>query len=239
MVDTAELEHALAEGAGVNAVIELDEDRLIISGIVLTAGEREAALDILHSMAPELEIEDNLEVSSVMPDAIDGLDLAEGDLEGFQGSAPGTSDSEALEPGDLTDQQTLHDPQDAAGPSGTRPEDETEDGDRVYVPPTDPVRGADGGFIGGFQTDSMERDPGEMTATSGGPADEAIAEVVRQELLQDSLTTDLEIEVGAEGGVVTLRGAVNDIEDAENAVAVAARQASVIDVVDELEVRNL
>jgi osmotically-inducible protein OsmY len=239
MIDKAELEQALSEVAGVNAAVEIEGDRLVVTGMVLTAGEREAAMDILRSLAPSMEIEDNLEISSMVPDRIEDLDLEEADVGGFQGSEPGTADSEALEPGDLTDQATLHDAQGAAGPSGTRVDDQTEGGDRVYVPPTDPVRDSQGEFIGGFQTDSMERDAGLLQATSGGPADEAIAEVVRQELLQDSLTTALELEVSSENGVVTLRGTVDDIEDAENAVAVAARQASVVDVNDELEVRNV
>ncbi|HEX5140123.1 MAG TPA: BON domain-containing protein, partial [Dehalococcoidia bacterium] len=71
----------------------------------------------------------------------------------------------------------------------------------------------------------------------GGIADEGLVDAVLQELEQDASTNGLEIEVTSYEGVVRLRGKVQDLEDAENAEAVAARVPGVREVLDELELR--
>ena len=52
-------------------------------------------------------------------------------------------------------------------------------------------------------------------------------------------TTDLQIEVTVEQGVVYLRGRVEGIEDVDNAESVAGRVPGVLDVVEELDVIEL
>ena len=68
---------------------------------------------------------------------------------------------------------------------------------------------------------------------SGGAADETLAERVREELGQDPSTSALAIEVMVRQGVATLRGTVDDLDDLDNAVAVAARVPGIEDVIDD------
>jgi len=68
---------------------------------------------------------------------------------------------------------------------------------------------------------------------SGGTADETLAERVLEELSQDPSTSTLAIEVTVRQGVATLRGTVDDLDDLDNAVAVAARVPGIEDVVDD------
>ena len=53
---------------------------------------------------------------------------------------------------------------------------------------------------------------------------------------EDAATTDFEIDVLVRQGVVRLRGAVADLDDAANAESVAYRVPGVREVVEELEV---
>ena len=108
-----------------------------------------------------------------------------------------------------------------------------------YFPPTDPVvePGPHPKMLGGFEPQSMSGDPdGPPRARSGGVADEALADRVRMELRQDAATAGLDLEVSIEDGIVTLRGAVDDLTDIDNALGVAGRVNGVEDVIDELEV---
>jgi osmotically-inducible protein OsmY len=243
-VDKAEIERALEEVAGVEAAVQVDRGRLVVSGMVSSAEERQAALDILSDMVPGIEIVDDLTVMTEMPEEIEGMDLSEADVGGFVGATPESFDTEALEPGDFTDQRFVHDPTAASGPSGTHPEDSDEppeddadEGDEVYIPPTDPVRDRDNEILGGFQTTAMDDDVEPRSRYVGGIADEGLVDAVLQELEQDASTNGLEIEVTSYEGVVRLRGKVQDLEDAENAEAVAARVPGVREVLDELELR--
>jgi hypothetical protein len=118
--------------------------------------------------------------------------------------------------------------------------EDTDSGDTVYFPPTDPVvRPAPGGnieVIGGFQATSMDTNEVAPSAIDGQPGDEALADAIRRELLEDASTTDLTIDVVVRNRVARLRGRVADIEDAENAEAVASRVPGVLEVIEELEV---
>jgi len=210
-----------------------------VSGVAATSGEKQAAMDLLREFAPEKSVIDDIEILEVMPAEIDGLMISETESEGLTGATPGTSDTEALEPGDFTDQRTLRDPSAASGPSGTHADDLTDEGDDVYVPPVDPVRRSDNELLGGFQFTAMDDDREMHTEVVGGPADAALTEAVLLELRQDAATTYLRLQVATEEGVVRLRGTVDDILDAENAEAVAARVPGVREVIDETEVRRL
>jgi osmotically-inducible protein OsmY len=243
-VDKAALERALEEVAGVDAAVEVDGGRIVVSGMVSSEEERQAAFDVLHDLAPNTEIVDDLTVMTEMPEQIEGMDLSEADAGGFVGATPESFDTEALEPGDFTDQRFIHDPTAASGPSGTHPEDSDEppeddadEGDDVYIPPTDPVRDRNNEVLGGFQTTAMDDDEEPRSQFVGGIADEGLVDAVLLELEQDASTSGLEIQVSSYEGVVRLRGTVQDLEDAENAEAVAARVPGVREVLDELELR--
>lgn len=234
--DRAEIERALHETAGVHAAVQVDRGQVVLSGIVRSEGQHQAALDVLRDLAPQADVIDDLVVEPVLPAEVGGLPVSEAEVEGFPGAEPETRDDERLEPGDFTDQDTLRDPWSGSGPSGTRAEDELDEGDRVFVPPTDPVRTPEGEFLGGFQETSEADDVAPHTEMLEGSPDEAIVEAVLTELHQDAATESLDIEVTCEQGVVYLDGTVGDLDDAQNAQAVASRVRGVVEVRDRLEV---
>jgi MoxR-like ATPase len=87
--------------------------------------------------------------------------------------------------------------------------------------------------LGGFEAEASAR---PLRSSDGTVGDEALADAVRSALRHDSSTTDLDIEVSVEGGVVRLFGTVAGMEDVDNAEAVAGRVPGIIDVVEELRV---
>ena len=236
-VDTAALEHAIEEIVDVNAALEVDQDRLVVTGIVNTPEERDAVLDVLGQLEPEVEVIDNLAVGGAMPEEIGNLSLSETEAAGFMGAESGLKDPENVEPGDFTDQRIIEDPAVASGPSGTHADDDVAEGDEVYVPPTDPPRAPDGEFLGGFQTTADQDQPVPGSELGGGPADGALEEAVVTELHEDAATAGLNVEVTSVNGIVYLRGIVDDLDDVDNAEAVAARVPGVLEVRDELQVR--
>jgi hypothetical protein len=238
-MEKIDLELLIAQRAGIQAAIQVDGEELTVSGFASTEGEKRAALQIVEEFASDKTVVDDIAIMDVMPAELDGLQVSETESEGLTGATPGTSDTEAQEPGDFTDQQTMRDPTAASGPSGTHADDQTEEGDEVYVPPTDPVRGSDNEPLGGFQTTAMDDDREPVSQIVGGPAHAGIVDAVLLELRQDAATTHLDLRVSSSEGVVRLRGIVEDIEDAENAEAVAARVPGVVEVIDETEVRRM
>jgi hypothetical protein len=236
-VDTTAIEQAISEMVEVDTVIEMDGDTVVVTGIVDTDEEHDAVLNVLNELLPDLRIEDNLNGGAVMPEEIGDLQLSEAGSAGFAGAQPGLHETEALEPGDFTDQTILEDQGVAAGPSGTHADDEVSEGDEVYVPPTDPPMSQSGEFLGGFQTTSDEPEPIARSEVVGGIPDGALEDAVRTELMEDSATTALDIEVTSINGVIMLRGVVDDIDDAENAEEVAARVPGVQEVREELQLR--
>jgi osmotically-inducible protein OsmY len=235
---TVAIERELERQAGVRAAVEEREGAIVISGSVLSEGERQAALDIASTLVPDKQIVDDLAIDSVLPAEIDSLQLSEGPTGGLPSAEPNTEDDESLEAGDFTDQEILHNPEGGAGPTGTAVDEEISEGDEVWVPPTDPVRTPDNEFLGGFATSSM--DSVRVTRSSDGAiGDEAIASAVRRELREDAATTDLEIRVSVTNGIVHLRGRVPTILDGENAEEVAGRVEGVLEVIEELEIEEL
>lgn len=113
----------------------------------------------------------------------------------------------------------------------------------TYIPAMDPVvmtdEDSDEGLevVGGFASDSLEA----PLTQDQGPArlrrsDEELAEAVTRALRADGYTTDLNIEVEVEDGVVYLRGQVTSLEDIGQAEEVAGRVPGVEDVEEELEI---
>jgi osmotically-inducible protein OsmY len=74
------------------------------------------------------------------------------------------------------------------------------------------------------------------SALDGTPGDEAIADTIRRELREDAATTDFDIEVSVNRGVVRIRGTVPTLDDAESVEEIAFRVEGVVDVYDELKI---
>ena len=232
---TRRIEAQLAE-AGLQVAVESSDGSLILSGIVESEEARQAASDIVARVAPEARIDNQLDVESVLPT----------DVDDFVGDEPSAELAETraeiageIEP-DFTDQPGLFDPIEAPGASSSEADDPAESGE-VYTPPTDPVvtTGLHGEarVLNGF--DSGEDLTVEPSALDGRPGDEALADAVRRELAEDAATTDLEIVVAVRNGVAHLRGLVPDLDDADNAEAVASRVPGIREVVEELDVANV
>lgn len=217
-MNATDLEHMLAQRAGVAAAIRIAGNELTVAGIVSTDGEKQAAIDLLTENAPGLTLIDELEVVAEMPGAVSGR-IGSGTLEAGDFSGERESDE------DRTEEVVAED------------SDEGE-GEDIYVPPVDPVRLENNEILGGFQVSAMDDDRVIHTEVVGGPADAGLAEAVLFELREDAATTHLRLRVACKDGVVRLRGSVDDILDAENAEAVAARVPGVREVIDETEVRR-
>lgn len=146
-----------------------------------------------------------------------------------------------LEPG-LNDQEILTNPMAAVG----SPDDLTDpaaDGDEVWVPPTDPVittsRHGETRVLGGFSPDSPREIFPMRSASDDGVGDEALADAVRLALNRDATTSDLDLQVTVENGIVYLHGTVPGLEDVDNAETVAGRVHGTVEVEEALQVRDL
>ncbi|HET7080532.1 MAG TPA: BON domain-containing protein [Chloroflexia bacterium] len=131
---------------------------------------------------------------------------------------------------------------DFAGDVGTTDVQEVVENGETYFPPTDPVVAPVDDFEGvevrgGFAETSLEepreatRDPARMKLN-----DDEIAENVLNAIRNDAYTTDLDIDVTVENGIVYLRGRVNSLDDVEQAEEVAGSVEGVVDVEEELEI---
>lgn len=227
------IEDQLALQAGIYAAVEETTTDVVLSGLISSEEQRQAALDIVAAMMPSKRIVDNLEVVDIVPE----FDRSSGPAE--TQDAIGASDVEAIEPGDFTAQLIQHNALGASGPSGFTDDEDVSEGDDVYVPPTDPVLTPEGEILGGFQLSSDDSIEIETSTTGAHFSDSAIATAIRRELMEDSATTDLEIHVSVENGVAELRGTVTSLDDAENAEAVANRVPGVVEVRENLAVENL
>jgi BON domain len=110
-----------------------------------------------------------------------------------------------------------------------------------YFPPTDPPLTTrpltNAGMRGGFATGALEEpeEPEEEPLRVRG-GDAEIAARVKRALLLDAYTTDMNIEVTVEDGVVYLTGQVRSLEDVEMAESVAGNVEGVEEVEEELEI---
>ncbi len=116
----------------------------------------------------------------------------------------------------------------------------------TYVPPTDPpvipsADPRDAEVAAGTESSSLD-EPYDFDhhSTALSPDDE-MTERVREALRADATTSELAEALGIEtrGGVVTLRGLVDDIDDSDNAAAVASTVTGVSEVREELDVRGM
>lgn len=232
-------EDELAQQAGVYAAVEETATEVVLSGLISSEEQRQAAIDIVAASAPLKRIVDNLEVAYIMPEELGDLQISTLSEGGFAGAMPGTSEIESLEAGDFSDQVIRHDTMGAAGPSGFTDDEDISEGEDVYVPPTDRVLAPDGEILGGFEFSSDQLANVETSTIGDRLSDGSIAEAIRRELREDAATTYLEIHVSVEGGVNELRGTVTSLDDAANAEVVASRVPGVVEVKENLEVGNL
>jgi len=238
MLETRDRIERSLEEVGVYAVVEIDGRTVVLSGLIESEKDRETAAQVIADVAPDFDLEDNLELQMSLPEPIEGDALAGDDV--MAGAEAGLiEDEEALEPGDFTDQRVLEDPYTASGPSGMAGDEEIGEGEAVYIPPTDPVSDENGNPIGGFSTTSLDSLAVPRSALDGEIGDEALAEAVRRELREDGATSGLDIRVHVTEGIVFLHGTVMDIEDAESAEEVASRLPGVVEVREELKVTNV
>jgi osmotically-inducible protein OsmY len=234
------IEQELAQ-AGLQVSIEFSDGTLVLSGIVETEESHQAVLDIATALAPIGSIDDNIEVESILPTEIDDFVSDDPTAELARSPEEIVAAGGEIEP-DFTDRPGLSDPLAASGAVRSVDEDAAESGE-VYTPPIDPVVTTtihgDARVLGGFEIDSAEDVEVERSASDRKPGDEALADAVRRELAEDAATTDLNIVVAVRNGVAHLRGQVADLDDADNAEAVAARVPGIREVVEELEVAGL
>lgn len=239
---TDSIERRIAEIAGLAIAAEESDGAIVLSGIVETEGERQAALDIASEMAHGLPVEDNIEAEGAMPGDIGGLAVSETEVGAFAGARRGLSQSGSIEAGDFTDQRLSTDPFAASGAGPSSDDDSVSEGSESYVsqggepyvPPIDPV-GSSGEVVGGFETSSMDDVPVERSEY-GGLSDDSIADAILRELREDAATAPLEVQVHVRDGIVHLRGKVYSMVDAENAEAVASRVPGVKELRELLEV---
>jgi hypothetical protein len=116
----------------------------------------------------------------------------------------------------------------------------------TYVPPTDPPTVPSDNYDGaevasGFGGSSLEEPYDANHHDEFAPDDDEMTTRVREALLADSSTTAYahRIAIAVRNNIVTIRGVVDDLTDAENLQAVAGYVAGVEDVVDETTVRGL
>jgi osmotically-inducible protein OsmY len=234
------IEEQLAE-AGLQVTVESSDGSLILSGVVQSEEARQAASDIVAEVVPDMPIDNQLDVESILPTGVDDFAAENATAELADSSEEIEAAGGELEP-DFTDQPALYDSLAASGSGhlddGTDP---GADGDLVYAPPIDPVVTTDAHgtahVLGGF---GSEDDVAvEASASDRHPGDEALADAVRRELAEDAATADLTIFVTVRNGVVHLRGQVADLDDADNAESVASRVPGIREVMEELDVSNV
>jgi hypothetical protein len=167
---------------------------------------------------------------------ISSTDVYEGQLEaGTADDLPGDPDAENLEL--LTELELRADETDD-------PMQAVEEG-YTYIPPIDPPTipsGADNAEIASGAGLSALDEPYDEDHHDGFlPADDEMRARVREALRADSSTSQYagRIAITARGGVITLRGLVDDLVDSDNLLAVAEYVDGVDEVVDELRVRGL
>jgi hypothetical protein len=121
----------------------------------------------------------------------------------------------------------------------------TEEG-LTYIPPTDPpvVPGEgdeDLAIAAGFGTTSRDEPYDEDHAATLLADEDELSARVREAIRADAATTQYadEIDIESAGGVVLLRGVVDDIEDTDSLAEVASAVDGVSEVRDELTVAGL
>lgn len=231
------------ESAGIHLASEIRDGALVLSGAVIEPEDRQAALDVAHALVDSLGL--------AIEDAIEFMDEeVETTLRDSGGDPVIAFDQDAMRETIVegTDGAIEIEP-DFAGDVGTTDSRLAVEEGVPYFPPTDPVirtesaisdEDAEGIEVeGGFAETAMDED--DDPATVFPSIDDDLAEAVMRELRQDAITADLvsRIRVTARGGIVTLIGRVETLEDADEAAGVAERVDGVVEVREELDVTLL
>jgi hypothetical protein len=122
----------------------------------------------------------------------------------------------------------------------------TEEG-LAWIPPTDPVIVPDADSPEGVRVaaglgPTADNEPFDADHHSELlPVEDEMTDRVREALRADAATSRYadDLEIDTEGGVVTVRGVVDDIVDTDNILAVASEVADIVEVRDRLKVRGL
>ena len=116
----------------------------------------------------------------------------------------------------------------------------------TYVPPVDPPTVPsdsleDAEVASGLGTSALDEPYDTDHHSDFALGDDEMSSRVREALRADSSTTAYvnRIAIEARGGVVTLRGQVDDLTDSDNLLAVAEYVEGVEEVIDELRVRGI
>lgn len=166
---------------------------------------------------------------------ISETDIYEGELEaGVNDDLPNDPDQiEMLTEQELRDEET-DDPMEAI-----------EEG-YAYTPPTDPPTVPSDNYDGaeiasGFGNSSLDEPYDANHHDQFTSDDDEMTDRVREALRADSSTTAYadRIAIAVRNNVVTLRGVVDDLTDAENLQAVAGYVEGIEDVIDETTVRGM
>ena len=257
------------DAAELAVATEIRDGELVLTGIVGSDEDQQAAVDLAQPYADELGLRVNpgMDVEVVGPeDAFEDDDRAAqgfGDLNavrdepdddavridaGDDDDERAGSDETAGYDGELEQEDVISlDASFADDPGTTNVIDVVENG-ATYFPPTDPptARADDNdGFavLNGFADSSSDTIGADADVPEDDTmrilSDDELADVVQRELREDANTADLRIFVTARGSTVFLRGEVDTLEDAESAEAVANEVPAVVEVREELTIRGI
>ncbi|WIG58041.1 MAG: hypothetical protein OJF49_000786 [Ktedonobacterales bacterium] len=226
------------EGHGTIVVAER-RGVLLLSGRVDTPQARAHVGRIAAEMAAGYQIDNGVLVEPTTSS------LAQSD----EGRWPDDPDDDALDAGaeDETPASVLEQPLETSAinvenDSIVDDQPSVED-DPAYFAPVDPPVGPDAEgnleVLGGWDADADADEVVARSAEDNLPGDEALADAIRRELREDSMTTALNVDVEVAQGVAHLQGRVDDLEDAEAAEDVALRVPGVLDVIDDLEITSM
>lgn len=116
----------------------------------------------------------------------------------------------------------------------------------TWIPPTDPVVVPDDSPEGlrvaaGFGSSALDEPYDEDHHGELLPAEDEMTDRVREALRADAATSPYAdaLKIDTEGGVVEVRGLVDDILDSDNIVAVVSEVSGVVGVRDDIRVRGL
>jgi len=222
------------DAAGIAAAVEENQGTIVLSGMVDSERSRLAAEDIVHDIAPDLKVDNGLEIEDILP----------ADVDSFQDEAGTAWDVPPVTTDVLPGEDSINpDFSQPTSPVMTTPDDDNEEMEDAPFAPTDPVVAVNGErnaeILGGFSATSMDDAPVEPSAMDGKPGDEALEDAVRRELLEDASTTALSISVKVRNGIAYLRGGVEGPEDVDNAESVAARVPGIVEVIESLDLESL
>ncbi len=208
-------------------------DTTLLNGPDLEGEAKIAELFGERPLDEQSAVLDASEIERLAPITDSDVYLGETEMDdGEEGDASGTESLDMLTELELRDGET------------DEPWVASEEG-LTYVPPTDPPvvpGGPEGAQIAsGFGSSSLD-EPYDADHTSDAlPGDDDVTSRVRAALRADAATSGFAdtLRISISDGVVTLRGAVDDLDDGDNAASVAEYVAGVVEVIDDLTIRSL